>query len=99
MMEAGWMARWQRSAQWETPRWGAAPRPVAAASGGPARLDPVLAALYDEAMARFDAFCFWYARPARSRAGMREVAKRLEAYGSPEALRIAEAVRAALDEG
>ncbi len=64
-----------------------------------ARLDGVLVALYDEAMARFDAFCFWYARPPRSLAGMREVAKRLEAYGSPEALRIAGEVRAALAEG
>ncbi len=59
----------------------------------------VLDALYDEAMARFDAFCFWYARPLRSAAGLREVAKRLEAYGSPEALRIAGSVRIALAEG
>ena len=55
-----------------------------------------LSALYDEAMARFDAFCFWYGKPARSLAGMREVAKRLEAYGSPEALRLAREVREAL---
>ncbi len=55
-----------------------------------------LGALYDEAMARFDAFCFWYGKPARSLAGMREVAKRLEAYGSPEALRLAREVREAL---
>jgi hypothetical protein len=47
-------------------------------------------------MARFDAFCFWHARPGRSLAGMREVAKRLEQYGSPEALRIAGEVRAEL---
>ena len=52
--------------------------------------------LYDEAMARFDAFCFWYGKPARSIAGMREVAKRLEAYGSPEALRLAREVRETL---
>ena len=57
-----------------------------------------LDALYDEAMARFDAFCFWYARPLRSPSGLREVAKRLEAYGSPEALRIAGSVRIALAE-
>jgi hypothetical protein len=55
-----------------------------------------LGALYEEAMARFDAFCFWYGKPARSVAGMREVAKRLEAYGSPEALRLAREVREAL---
>lgn len=55
-----------------------------------------LDALYDEAMARFDAFCFWYGKPARSVPGMREVAKRLEAYGSPEALRLARAVRETL---
>jgi len=58
-----------------------------------------LDALYDEAMARFDAFCFWYARPPRSPAGLREIAKRLETYGSPEALRIAHAARKALAEG
>ncbi len=70
-----------------TPRWG-----TAQAMRAPSRLD----ALYDEAMARFDAFCFWHARPGRSLAGMREVAKRLEQYGSPEALRIAGEVRAEL---
>lgn len=64
-----------------------------------ARAPSALDALYDEAMARFDAFCFWYARPSRSPAGLREVAKRLEAYGSPEALRIALNVRRALAEG
>ncbi len=64
-----------------------------------ARAPSALDALYDEAMARFDAFCFWYARPSRSPAGLREVAKRLEAYGSPEALRIAMRVRHALAEG
>ena len=64
-----------------------------------ARSSSALDALYDEAMARFDAFCFWYARPSRSAAGLREVAKRLEAYGSPEALRIAGNVRIALAEG
>lgn len=60
--------------------------------------DPAVAlgVLYDEAMARFDAFCFWYGKPARSVAGMREVAKRLEAYGSPEALRLAREVRETL---
>lgn len=58
----------------------------------PSRLD----ALYDEAMARFDAFCFWYARPPRTRQGLAVVAERLEAYGSAEALRIAEEVRTAL---
>lgn len=58
-----------------------------------------LDALYDEAMARFDAFCFWYGRPGRTVAGMREVAKRLEAYGSPETLRLAREVRAALAGG
>ena len=70
-----------------TARW--APTPVVRL---PSRLD----ALYDEAMARFDAFCFWHARPGRSPAGLREVAKRLEQYGSPEALRIARDVRDAL---
>jgi hypothetical protein len=60
----------------------------------PARLD----ALYDEAMARFDAFCFWYARPSRTAKGMREIAERLEAYGSPPALRVAGEIRRALDE-
>jgi hypothetical protein len=54
--------------------------------------------LYDEAMARFDAFCFWYARPSRTPKGLREVAQRLEAYGSPAALDIAAAIRQALDE-
>lgn len=63
--------------------------------GQPSRLD----LLYDDAMARFDAFCFWYARPQRSRSGMLVVAARLEAYGSAEALRIAAAVREALAEG
>lgn len=98
------MARWQNGGQWESPGrgdgsgWGAVARPVVV-SGPAGRLDPAQAEVYDEAMARFDAFCFWYARPPRSRAGLREVAKRLEAYGSPEALRIAEAVRATLDEG
>ncbi len=57
-----------------------------------------LDALYDEAMARFDAFCFWYARPTRTRKGLHDVAQRLEAYGSPEALRIAGEVRLALAE-
>ena len=69
------------------------------AANGMARAPSALDALYDEAMARFDAFCFWYARPSRSPAGLREVAKRLEAYGSPEALRIAGSVRIALAEG
>ena len=69
-----------------------------AANGAPRPLSR-LDALYDEAMARFDAFCFWYARPSRSPAGLREVAKRLEAYGSPEALRSAGSVRIALAEG
>jgi len=54
--------------------------------------------LYDEAMTRFDAFCFWYARPARTLKGMRDVAQRLEVYGSPEALRIAGELRTALDD-
>ena len=57
-----------------------------------------LDALYNEAMARFDAFCFWYARPPRTRHGLRVVAERLETYGSPDALRIAGAVRQALAE-
>ena len=57
-----------------------------------------LDALYDEAMARFDAFCFWYGRPSRSRQGLRVVAERLETYGSPDALRVAGAVRQALAE-
>ncbi len=61
---------------------------------GPAPLDR----LYNEAMARFDAFCFWYARPPRTPKGLREVAHRLETYGSPEALRIAEDLRQALAE-
>jgi hypothetical protein len=96
-------------AGWEQGKWdqaGGSPAGVPlrlSGSGGRGRpgtrLDGVLVELYDEAMARFDAFCFWYARPPRSLAGMREVAKRLEAYGSPEALRIAEEVRAALAEG
>jgi hypothetical protein len=60
----------------------------------PTRLD----ALYDEAMARFDALCFWYARPSRTAKGMREVAERLEAYGSPPALRIAGDIRRVLEE-
>ena len=93
-------------------RWGAEPMvPVTvmmseqqraamlAAAGlpfGMTRPPSALDGLYDEAMARFDAFCFWYARPARSPSGLREVAKRLEAYGSPEALRIAGNVRIAL---
>lgn len=97
-------------AGWEQGKWvqaGGSPAGIPvlglSASGGRGRpgvlLDGVLVALYDEAMARFDAFCFWYARPPRSLAGMGEVAKRLEAYGSPEALRIAEEVRVALAEG
>lgn len=58
-----------------------------------------LDALHAEAMGRFDAFCFWYARPSRTTKGMREVAERLEAYGSPPALRIAADIRRALEEG
>ena len=58
-----------------------------------------LDAVYDEAMARFDAFCFWHARPPRSPAGLREVARRLENYGSPEAMRIAGDARMVLAEG
>ena len=58
-----------------------------------------LGAVYDEAMAQFDAFCFWYARPPRSAAGLREIARRLETYGSPEALRIAGEVRTVLAGG
>ena len=69
----------------------------AAMLGAPALAQ--LDALYDEAMARFDAFCFWYARPPRSPAGLREIVKRLETYGSPEALRIAQAARMALAGG
>ncbi|MCC6719893.1 MAG: hypothetical protein IT555_18605 [Acetobacteraceae bacterium] len=68
------------------------------ASGAAARPSVRLDQLYDEAMAKFDAFCFWYARPGRSPAGLREIAKRLESYGSPEALRIAGDVRVALTE-
>lgn len=68
------------------------------ATGAMARSPSRLDALYDEAMARFDAFCFWYARPSRSPAGLREVVKRLEAYGSPEALRIAGDLRQAVAE-
>lgn len=67
-----------------------------AAMMGPQAGGATLDALYDEALARFDAFCFWYARPARSVAGMRDVARRLEAYGSPQALRLAREVREAL---
>lgn len=67
---------------------------MASAMRVPTRLD----ALYDEAMTRFDAFCFWYARPSRSAKGLREVAERLEAYGSPPALRIAGEIRQALEE-
>lgn len=91
-------------------RWGAEPlvpvmvmmpeqQRAAMMAAAAARAPSVLDGLYDEAMARFDAFCFWYARLARSASGMREVAKRLEAYGSPEALRIAGSVRIALAEG
>lgn len=58
----------------------------------------VLDALYDKAMARFDAFCFWYARPPRTRQGLVVVAERLEGYGSAEALRIAAELRQALVE-
>lgn len=54
--------------------------------------------LYDDAMARFDAFCFWYSRPPRTTKGLREVAQRLEAYGSPAALHVAAGIRQALDE-
>jgi len=98
------MAEWQQGKWVEPPEGGMTPAMAPAlrlaASGGGARprarLDGVLVELYDEAMARFDAFCFWYARPPRTPAGIREVAKRLEAYGSPESLRIAEEVRAAL---
>lgn len=92
-------------------RWGAEPmvpvmvmmseqqRAAMLAVAGLPRPSSALDGLYDEAMARFDAFCFWYARPSRSPSGLREVAKRLEAYGSPEALRIAGSVRIALAEG
>jgi hypothetical protein len=69
------------------------------AAGAPGPLHGRLDELYDDAMARFDAFCFWHARPARSLGGLREIVRRLEAYGSPEALRIAGEVRAALAEG
>ncbi len=93
------MAGWQHGKWVETPGAGGIPGLPLSVHGARARLDGVLVELYDEAMARFDAFCFWYARPPRNLAGMREIAKRLEAYGSPEALRIAEAVRAALAEG
>lgn len=92
-------------------RWGGEPmvpvmvmmseqqRAAMLAGDGMGRQAVALNGLYDEAMARFDAFCFWYARPSRSPAGLREVAKRLEAYGSPEALRIAGNVRIALADG
>ena len=90
------MAEWQQGKWVEPPEGGMMPALRLAARRGGTRLDGVLVELYDEAMARFDAFCFWYARPPRTPGGMREVAKRLEAYGSPEALRIAEEVRAAL---
>ena len=69
------------------------------ATGAPATLNARLGELYDDAMARFDAFCFWHARPGRSLPGMREIVRRLEGYGSPEALRIAGEVRTALAEG
>lgn len=64
----------------------------------PMRMPTELDILYDEAMGRFDAFCFWYARPPRTHKGIRDIAQRLESYGSPEALRIAHAVRQALAE-
>lgn len=65
-----------------------------AAALGSARLE----ALYEEAMQRFDAFCFWHGRPTRTVKGLREVAERLDAYGSPPAMRIASDIRAALVE-
>jgi hypothetical protein len=64
----------------------------------PAAWTPGLERLYDDAMARFDAFCFWYSRPARTPKGLREVAQRLEAYGSPAAMHVAARIRQALEE-
>ena len=61
-----------------------------------ARLAAPIAELYDEAMDRFDARCFWSGRPPRSMKGARIVAERLEAYGSSDALRLCEALRCAL---
>lgn len=65
---------------------------------GSALGSPRLDALYEEAMQRFDAFCFWHGRPARTVKGLREVAERLDAYGSPPAMRLACDIRAALVE-
>jgi hypothetical protein len=69
------------------------------AQGGCLRLRaPVkhLAALYDEAMARFGARCLWNAAPSRSVEGLRVVTDRLRRYGGMDAWRLESRITADL---
>ena len=96
-------SKWTSSGQWQA----VPPLAIDAGELGPImvrlrerspRLSPALEQLYAEAMANFDAICFWHDRPPPTLQGVRQTAMLLEKYGSTQARRLARDIRQSVDE-